>query len=104
MWGGSCGMHLQHHRNHALPAFCTTRDEVNDFLSYAVAAYNVDPTRANVAGLSCGGCGLWEYLAKYGDTQIAAAVPIAADGRPAWDTAGCDLSSVPIWALHGEFD
>jgi hypothetical protein len=103
-WGGSCNMQLQHDRNHASPAFCTTPDEVHDFITYAVANYNVDPKRVYVTGLSCGGFGAWEYLAKYGDEQVAAAVPIAGEGRPAWATAGCGLSSVPIWAFHGEFD
>jgi predicted peptidase len=64
-WGGSCSMQLQHDRNSASPAFCTTPDEVHDFISYAVAHYNVDPARIYVTGLSCGAYGVWEYLAKY---------------------------------------
>ncbi|MEA2605752.1 MAG: hypothetical protein QOI00_509, partial [Chloroflexota bacterium] len=84
-WGGSCNMQLQHDRNNASPAFCTTPDEVHDFISYAAAHYNVDPARIYVTGLSCGAYGLWEYLAKYhASLQIAAAIPIAGDGRPAW--------------------
>ena len=103
-WGGSCNMELQHDRGHASPAFCTTPQEIHDFIAYAVAAYDVDPDRVYVTGLSCGGFGTWEYLAAYGATQVAAAVPIAGEGRPAWATAGCDLADVPIWAFHGEFD
>ena len=103
-WGGSCNMQLQHDRNHASPAFCTTPDEVHSFIAYAVAHYNVDPARVYATGLSCGAFGTWEYLAKYGSEQVAAAVPIAGDGRPAWDTAGCGLGSVAIWAFHGELD
>jgi dienelactone hydrolase len=101
---GSCNMQLQHNRNHASPAFCTTPDEVHDFITYAVAHYNVDPKRVYVTGLSCGAFGAWEYLAKYGDAQVAAAIPIAGEGRPAWATAGCGLGSVALWAFHGEFD
>jgi len=104
IWGGSCNMELQHDRNHASPAWCTTPDEIHDFISYAVANYNVDPTRVYVTGLSCGAFGTWEYLAKYGNEQVAAAVPIAGEGRPAWATAGCGLDSVPLWAFHGELD
>ena len=48
--------------------------------------------------------GTWEYLAKYGNSQVAAAVPIAGEGRPAWATAGCALGDVPIWAFHGLLD
>jgi dienelactone hydrolase len=101
---GSCNMFLQHARNHVQPAFCTTPDEVHDFLDYAVAHYNIDPTRIYVTGLSCGGFGTWEYLAKYGGEYAAAAIPIAGEGRPAWDTAGCALGDVALWAFHGELD
>jgi hypothetical protein len=103
-WGGSCSMQVQHDRGHASPTFCTTPDEVHDFITYAVAHYNVDPKRVYATGLSCGAFGTWEYLAKYGGAQVAAAVPIAGDGRPAWATAGCGLGSVPVWAFHGELD
>ncbi len=103
-WGGSCSMQLQHDRNHLPSGFCTTPDEVHDFISYAVARYNIDPKRVYVTGLSCGAFGAWEYLAKYGNSQVAAAVPIAGEGGPAWATAGCGLGSVPIWAFHGELD
>ena len=104
VWIGSCINQLQHDQNHASPAFCTTPDEVHDFITYAVANYNVDPKRVYVTGLSCGAFGAWEYLAKYRDEQVAAAVPIAGEGRPAWTTAGCGLVSVPMWAFHGELD
>ncbi len=76
-------MQVQHDLDNAQPAFCTTPDEVHDFIDFAVANYNVDPARVYVTGLSCGAYGIWEYLAKYhDDLQVAAAVPIAGDGRP----------------------
>jgi hypothetical protein len=104
IWNGSCDMQLQHDRNDASPSFCTTPDEVHDFVTYAVAHYNVDPKRVYVTGLSCGAFGVWEYLAKYGNAQVAAAVTIAGNAVPAWATAGCGLGSVPIWDFHGELD
>ena len=103
-WGGSCVLQLQDQRGDTQPAPCTTADEVHNFLSYAVAHYNVDPKRVYVTGLSCGGYGAWEYLAKYGNQQIAAAVPASGEGRPAWSHAGCKLGSVPIWAFAGALD
>jgi predicted peptidase len=103
-WGGSCAMQLQHDRDHASPAFCTTPDEIHAFITYAVAHYNVDPSRVYLTGLSCGGFGVWEYLAAHGDSEVGAAVPVAAEGRPAWATAGCGLADVPLRAFHGELD
>ena len=47
---------------------------------------------------------MWEYLEIHGDAQVAAAVPIAGEGRPAWGAVGCGLASVPIWAFHGALD
>jgi len=57
-----------------------------------------------VTGLSCGAFGAWEYAAAYGDSEIAAMVPIAGEGRPGWETAGCGLGEVGIWAFHGNLD
>ncbi len=102
---GSCMMRTQHDLGHPSPgSFCATPDEVRDFIAYAVAEYDVDPARVYLTGLSCGGFGTWEYLETYGGGQVAAAVPIAGEGRPAWETAGCQLASVPIWAFHGALD
>ena len=96
---------VQHDRDNASPAFCTTPDEVHDFIDFAVAHYNVDPSRVYLTGLSLGAFGIWEYLAKYqGELQAAAAVPIAGDGRPGSAPSYCGLGSTPIWAFHGAFD
>lgn len=101
----SCAMHVQHELgNPATGSICFTPDEIEAFLSYAIASYNVDPTRVYLTGLSCGAFGAWEYLAEYGDSQIAAVVPIAGEGRPALATAGCSLGETPLWAFHDEAD
>jgi hypothetical protein len=104
-WGGSCNMQIQHDNDDLQPAFCTTPYEIHDFIAYAVSHYNVDPKRVYVTGLSCGGFGIWEYLAKYhASLQVAAAIPIAGDGRPAWSGHECGLGSTPLWAFHGALD
>ena len=73
-------------------------------MSYAIANYDVDPDRVYLTGLSCGATGAWEYVAEYGGSQIAAMVPIAGEGRPAWEAAECSLGEVAIWAFHGDAD
>lgn len=103
--GGSCALSIQHELGHPENgSLCTTPAEVHDFLSYAIASYDVDPGRVYLTGLSCGAFGAWEYVAEYGGSQIAAMVPIAGEGRPAWDAAMCSLGEVAIWAFHGDAD
>jgi hypothetical protein len=104
-WGGSCGMQLLHDRGNVQPAPCTLPDEVRDFIAYALANYNVDPSRVYITGHSCGGYGVWEYLARYGaDRKVAAAVPMAGDGRPGNRADYCALGATPLWAFHGALD
>jgi predicted peptidase len=104
-FGGSCNMQVQHDLGNVQPAFCTTPDEVHDFIDYAVAHYNVDPSRVYITGLSCGAYGIWEYLATdAGSVKAAAAVPIAGDGRPAWSPSYCGLGETPLWAFTGLLD
>jgi dienelactone hydrolase len=103
---GSCVMQQQHDYGNPSPAGspCMTPSEIRAFLEYALAHYDVDPTRVYLTGLSCGGYGVWESLAQFGAGRIAAAVPIAGEGRPALQSAGCALASVPIWAFNGDAD
>jgi predicted esterase len=102
---GSCGTTLQHTLGNPLPGSpCITPAEVESFIAYAVGAYQVDPKRVYLTGLSCGAFGAWEYLAAHDDEQVAAVVPVAGEGRPAWSTAGCSLGEVALWAFHGEAD
>jgi predicted peptidase len=103
--GGSCALTIQHELGHPeQESICFTPSEVHDFLSYAIASYDVDPDRVYLTGLSCGAFGAWEYVAEYGGSQIAAMVPIAGEGRPAWGAAMCSLADVGIWAFHGDAD
>ena len=95
-FGGSCNMQVQHDNGNVQPAFCTTPNEVRDFIDYATTHYNVDPSRVYITGLSCGAFGVWEYLGFHGgDHKVAAAVPIAGEGRPAFATASCSLGDTP---------
>ncbi len=83
---------------------CTSSNQIRDFINYALANYDINPTRVYLTGLSCGAIGSWNYLANNTNTQIAAMVPIAGNGNGAFNNAGCDLGVVPIWAFHGDND
>ena len=62
--------------------------------------FPIDPTRIYVTGLSMGGYGAWDLLARF-PNKFAAAVPICGGGDP--QTAAA-ISHIPIWAFHGALD
>ena len=64
------------------------------------AKYNIDPARVYITGLSMGGYGTWEAIARYPD-RFAAAVPLSGGGDLATAAA---LKDKPIWAFHGQTD
>ena len=62
--------------------------------------FPIDETRIYITGLSMGGYGAWDLLARY-PNRFAAAVPICGGGDP--ETAR-SISHIPIWAFHGSMD
>jgi hypothetical protein len=86
------------------PSYCFEPGEIDAFLRFAIAHYQVDPGRVYLTGLSCGAVGAWNYLGAHTNEVVAAAVLIAGIGYGAVDQAGCGLGSVPIWAVHGGMD
>jgi poly(3-hydroxybutyrate) depolymerase len=83
---------------------CMTEADIASFTAFALEHYDVNAKRVYLTGLSCGGIGIWNYLAVHADEVVAAVVPISGDGRPAFVAAGCDLGRVPVWAFHGGSD
>jgi len=83
---------------------CPSSQEVDDFLTFALGKYDVDPQRVYLTGLSCGANGDWNYLGDHLTERVAAAVLIAGNAGGAFATAMCQLGSVPIWAFHGDAD
>ena len=63
-------------------------------------AYNVDPTRIYLTGLSMGGCATWTYGAQRTNVY-AALIPICGKGNT--DDANA-LAGIPIWVFHGAKD
>jgi predicted peptidase len=62
--------------------------------------FPIDPTRIYVTGLSMGGFGAFDLLARF-PQRFAAAAPICGGGDP--ETVS-SFKHVPIWAFHGALD
>ncbi len=62
--------------------------------------YPIDPKRIYVIGLSMGGFGTWDLVARFPE-QFAAAVPICGGGDEA---VAKQLLPVPLWVFHGGKD
>jgi predicted peptidase len=60
----------------------------------------IDRDRVYVMGLSMGGYGTWDGVARHADL-FAAAVPICGGGDP---SRARSLARLPIWAFHGDAD
>lgn len=60
----------------------------------------IDKERVYIGGISMGGCGTWEMLARRPET-FAAAVPVCGSGIL---DAAESLTKVAIWAFHGDVD
>jgi pimeloyl-ACP methyl ester carboxylesterase len=63
-------------------------------------AYSIDADRQYITGLSMGGIGTWELIARY-PGRFAAAVPVAGRGDPDQVSR---FSTTPIWNFHGALD
>jgi predicted peptidase len=62
--------------------------------------FSIDKSRIYLTGLSMGGYGVWDLLARRPE-EFAAAAPICAGGDPAY---AARMKNVPIWAFHGDQD
>ncbi|HEY9488141.1 MAG TPA: prolyl oligopeptidase family serine peptidase [Chryseosolibacter sp.] len=62
--------------------------------------YRIDRSRIYITGLSMGGYGTWDLLARFPD-KFAGAIPICGGGDPATASA---IKHIPIWAFHGSLD
>lgn len=60
----------------------------------------IDPNRIYLGGLSMGGFGTWDALARWPE-RFAAAFPICGAGDP---TRATLMKDVPIWVFHGDAD
>jgi predicted peptidase len=62
--------------------------------------FSIDEDRVYVMGLSMGGYGTWDAIARYPD-MFAAAVPMCGGGD---ETTAPKIARLPIWNFHGQKD
>lgn len=62
--------------------------------------FNVDENRIYITGMSMGGFGTWDALARWPE-RFAAAIPVCGGGAPSTAERFAD---VPIWVTHGADD
>jgi predicted peptidase len=76
-------------------------ESVIELVAKLMAEHPVDPARFYVTGLSMGGFGTWDLLARVSPGRIAAAMPVCGGGDP---ESAEKFKDVPVWAFHGEDD
>ena len=62
--------------------------------------FPIDESRIYVTGLSMGGYGTWDLIARYPE-KFAAAVPICGGGDV---KTASKIKHIPLWAFHGALD
>ncbi len=73
---------------------------VFELVDQMVESAAIAPNRIYITGLSMGGFGTWDALARRPDF-FAAAVPICGGGDP---STASRIAHVPIWCFHGDQD
>lgn len=73
---------------------------VLNLLDKFLAEFSIDQNRVYVMGISMGGFGTWDIIARRPDF-FAAAVPICGGGD---EGAAPRIAHIPIWAFHGDKD
>ncbi|MDX1639920.1 MAG: prolyl oligopeptidase family serine peptidase, partial [Balneolaceae bacterium] len=71
-----------------------------EVLEQVLANSNADPDRVYITGLSMGGYGTWDALARWPET-FAAGAPVCGGGDPG---SVKNMADIPIWAFHGAED
>lgn len=77
-----------------------TLDLLQDFLYAIEKSYHIDPTRRYIGGLSMGGMGTFEMVARMPD-YFASAFSICGGGHSGWAKK---LKNTPFWIFHGSND
>ncbi|MBN1466221.1 T9SS type A sorting domain-containing protein [candidate division KSB1 bacterium] len=73
---------------------------VMDLIDSLIEEFPVDTNRLYITGLSMGGQGTWDILARY-PRKFAAAVPMSGGGD---STRALQMKHIPMWIFHGQVD
>jgi predicted peptidase len=65
-----------------------------------IKEYPVDPSRIYITGVSMGGFGTWDLLARFPD-KFAAAIPVCGGGD---EQTAPKIKHIPLWVFHGAKD
>jgi predicted peptidase len=90
--------HTQDHRMPEEPS--RPLQMVRDLTLRLQETYPIDPNRIYVTGLSMGGFGTWDMIARWPEL-FAAAVPVCGGGDPA---VASHITHIPVWIFHSADD
>ncbi len=82
------------------PAITTPLRLALDLIDNFIANNNVDPSRVYITGLSMGGYGAFDAIARR-PNLFAAALPLSGGGNTGVTST---YVNIPIWAIHGSAD
>lgn len=71
-----------------------------EILDKLMDEYPIDPTRIYITGVSMGGYGTWDLMARF-PNRFAAAVPVCGGGD---ETTASRIQHIPVWVFHGALD
>jgi len=71
-----------------------------ELIRKTIKTHNIDPNRIYIIGVSMGGFGTWEFIARE-PKLFAAAVPMAGYSDPSQIK---NIQHIPIWIFHGNTD
>ncbi|MEX2344875.1 MAG: prolyl oligopeptidase family serine peptidase [Balneolaceae bacterium] len=71
-----------------------------EVLDQLIENFSVDTDRIYITGMSMGGFGTWDAIARWPE-RFAAAVPVCGGGDP---STAERIAHIPIWATHGADD
>jgi predicted peptidase len=91
----------EHNKNGTVKAVSTrSMGLVMELVDKLCKEFPIDTDRIYITGLSMGGYGVWDLMARYPD-RFAAAIPVCGGGD---ENTAQKIKHIPVWAFHGAKD